>query len=366
MTSTCVFQPNWASPPGETIQDLLAEKKISIDEFASKVGFGIRFVESLLTGREKITAVLAGRLAETLGADSEFWLTREAQYREDVERIYKSISKEEKSWLNEIPVKSMQRLGWLPKESIHSKKLLHCLDFFKMECIDQWTDRQQNLQGDIRFRTSQTFDQSYGAVAAWLQQGEILAGEIECKPLNKDKLRDSIQFIRSLTNEKNPDVFIPKIKSVCAESGVAVVVAKTPEGCRASGATKRLSDSKSLLILSFRFRSDDHFWFTVFHEIAHLLLHDEDVVHIEGMGEENNVQEEEANAFSRDSLIPPGYRQELLNLKNDYRSVLKFSRKIGVSPGIIVGQMQYHNLIQQNHLNKLKVRYSWEEMFAIP
>ncbi|WP_416208177.1 ImmA/IrrE family metallo-endopeptidase [Halomonas sp.] len=52
-----------------------------------------------------------------------------------------------------------------------------------------------------------------------------------------------------------------------------------------------------MLMLSFRYLSDDHFWFTVFHEIGHLLLHDIADVHIEGMDDEDDVQEQEADFF---------------------------------------------------------------------
>ncbi|MCE8010002.1 ImmA/IrrE family metallo-endopeptidase [Halomonas daqingensis] len=364
MTSVHAFQPNWASPPGETIQEIMSEKKITICDFAEKAGVGVKFVNSLLSGNVAITDALADRLADILGADSQFWLNREAQYREDIERIYKALSEEEERWLNGIPVKSMQKLGWIPETKAQSKKFLHCLDYFEIDSVEQWANRQEVHNGSIMFRTSPTFEQEEGAVAAWLRQGEILASRIDCKPFSKDILRDSIRDIRDLTNERDPEVFVPELRKICSESGVAIVVARTPDGCRASGATKKLDDEKALLMLSFRYLSDDHFWFTVFHEIGHLLLHDMADVHIEGMGYEDDAQEQEANSFSSDVLIPSEHKESFLKLGNDYRSVLKFSKKIGVSPGVIVGQMQYREMIKKNHLNKLKVRYSWEKIVS--
>ena len=362
MTSAHAFQPNWASPPGETIQEIMSEKKITIYDFAEKADVGIKFVNSLLSGNATITGALADRLADILGADSQFWLNREAQYREDVERIYKTLSEEEEKWLNKMTVKSMQKLGWIPESKDPSKRFLHCLDYFDIGSVEQWADRQEVHYGNIMFRTSPTFDQEDGAVAAWLRQGEIIADRIDCKPFSKAMLRDSIKDIRALTKERDPEVFVPELREICSESGVAIVVARTPDGCRASGATKKLNDDKALLMLSFRYLSDDHFWFTVFHEIGHLLLHDIADVHIEGMDDEDDAKEQEANYFSSDVLIPLEHKEAFFKLKNDYRSVLKFSKKIGVAPGVVVGQMQHREMIQKNHLNKLKVRYSWEEI----
>lgn len=358
MNSVEAFQPNWISPPGETIKDLLTEKSITISEFSERINADIDFANLLLLGRKEITPGLAARLSDVLGVDRRFWITREAQYREDIKRVYRKISSEEENWLDSIPVKNMQDLGWLPYEKTKSKKLLHCLDYFGISSVEQWNNYCQTQQQGVRFRTSITFSQESGALAAWLRQGEILAQKIECKAFNKEKLKGKIDSIRSLTMESDPQVFVPKLVKMCAECGVAAVIAKAPKGCRASGATKKVEDNKALLMLSFRYLSDDHFWFTLFHEIGHLLLHD-DVTHIEGMESEDDPHEEEANAFSRDVLIPCFYRDEFVNLDNSYRKIIKFSKKIGVSPGIVVGQMQFHGLIKPSYNNKLKIRYSW-------
>ncbi|MDZ7852029.1 MAG: hypothetical protein U5L98_05090 [Halomonas sp.] len=154
MNNSHAFQPNWASPPGETIQEIMSEKKITVSDFSEKAGIGIKFVNSLLLGNEKITGALADRLADIFGADSDFWLNREAQYREDIERIFKALSEEEESWLNKFPVKSMQKLGWLPEEKVQAKKFLHCLDYFNIDNIEQWRDLQEAHYGNIMFRTS--------------------------------------------------------------------------------------------------------------------------------------------------------------------------------------------------------------------
>ena len=114
----------------------------------------------------------------------------------------------------------------------------------------------------------------------------------------------SATAIKALTWKKSPDIFIPKLRELCAECGVALVIVRAPTGCRASGATRFLSESKALLLLSFRYLSDDHFWFTFFHEAGHLLLHGKKALFLEGANMVSTDQEEKPTSSRRIPLFP--------------------------------------------------------------
>src|SRR5262249_51187056 len=155
------------------------------------------------------------------------------------------------------------------------------------------------------FRTSATFDSQPGAIAAWLRQGEYEAGKIHCDRWDPDAFRQQLQVIRGLTREREPEVFLPELKRLCACCGVAVVAPlRAPKGCRASGASWFRSPGRPLLMLSFRYLTDDHLWFTFFHEAAHLLLHGDRSLFLEGEDRETSKEEEEANTFAANTLIP--------------------------------------------------------------
>jgi Zn-dependent peptidase ImmA (M78 family) len=140
-----------------------------------------------------------------------------------------------------------------------------------------------------------------------------------------------------------------------------VVVVRAPGGCRASGATRFLTKDKALLLLSFRYLTDDHFWFTFFHEAGHLLLHGERGFFLEGVDMPSTIEEDEANEFAANTLVPSEFQPTLLSLRADAHKVIRFAMKIGVSPGIIVGQLQHLGKIRQNQLNSLKRRFEWSE-----
>ena len=129
---------------------------------------------------------------------------------------------------------------------------------------------------------------------------------------------------------------------------------------RASRATWFSNPSKATLILSARHLSDDHFWFTFFHEAGHLLLHKSEGPIIEEPEITSKEMEEQANTFASHILIPEEYRDELFSLKISPKRIFNFSKRIGISPGIVVGQLQHYGQLARNQLNHLKRRFVWK------
>jgi HTH-type transcriptional regulator / antitoxin HigA len=359
MTENKEFQPDWFSAPGETIADILEERNLSTREFAQRIECTPEYVEGLLRGYERITRKTALQLEATLGASATFWMNRESQYREDMDRLQREAGEK---WLSELPVSDMSKFGWVESFRGLADKVTACLRFFDVPDIRAWRKTYSSvLEMEAIFRTSPSFDSKPGSVAAWLRQGEIEASAIDCKPWDLDQFRAMLSRIRPLTRERDPNVFIPEIRRLCAECGVAVVILRAPDGCRASGATRFLSPNKALLLLSFRYLSDDHFWFTFFHEAGHLLLHSKNALFLEGADRISTTEEDEANTFAARILIPDEFQEELLNLPVNGREVMRFAKRVGVSPGIVVGQLQHRKIFTQRQLNNLKTRFTWKK-----
>lgn len=350
------FRPDWASAPGDTLTDILGERNLPISEFAHRMGWRPEDAQDLLQGRTTITIAIARQLERVIGASVEFWMSRDFQYREDSARLH--VAHEE--WLSELPLGDMIKFGWL-KPMHPSDEVAACLRFFSVPSVRAWKEEYAALQEMVAFRTSPSFDSRPAAVAAWLRQGEIESEAIHCRPWNARGFHQTLSSIRALTREKDPGRFIPELQRSCAENGVAVAIVRAPTGCRASGATRFLSRDKALLLLSFRYLTDDHFWFTFFHEAGHLLLHGKRDLFLEGLDTPSNKEEQEANEFAARILVPAEFHPELLALPADGHAVISFARRVGVSPGIIVGQMQHLGTIKHRQLNRLKRRFTWEE-----
>lgn len=360
MANSDNFQPDWASAPGDTLADILAERNLSAVDLARWIGRSPEEAEQLLAGGAVVDSEIAKRLEAALGASAEFWMNREAQFRRDFARLRGGRSSEEDGWLRGLPLRDMIKFGWLKPTTRENDEKDACLRFFGVSSVNAWRQRYGGIVEAAAFRTSSSFASHPAAVAAWLRRGEIESESVSCSAWNTKRFKETLDGIRSLTRWKNPDDFLPELKKRCAECGVAVAVVRAPSGCRASGATRFLSENKALLLLSFRYLSDDHFWFTFFHEAGHLLLHGKKALFLEGMETISTEEEQQANEFAANALIPPEFRATLTALHADARKVIRFAVQIGVSPGVVVGQLQHLGRIRRNQLNGLKRRFTWE------
>ena len=357
MTLVANFCSDWVSAPGETIREIMETQGIEINQLATHLNLSIVQTINILDGSSQITIALARSLAKLLGGSVEFWMARECQYREDLLRLHKDHS----DWVQNLPIKDMVEFKWLKKFDDAAFGYLACLRFFGVPSMAAWHKYFDGMASHYAFKKSATVAPKPLSVTAWLRQGELEARNVNCLQWDKARLREVLPELRRLAKIKNPTEFFPQVQKICSDCGVAVVAVRAPKGCPISGATRFISKNKALLLLSFRFLSDDHFWFSLFHEIGHLVLHGTDRLFIEEEGGDSTSQEEfEANEFAETLLIPPKYREDLMKLKSDSQEIIRFSVRVGVPPGIVVGQLQHAGILAHNKLNGLKRRYSWK------
>ena len=141
----------------------------------------------------------------------------------------------------------------------------------------------------------------------------------------------------------------------CAELGVVVVFEPEIPGSRICGAVRWIDSEKALIVMSLRHRWADVFWFSFFHEIAHVLLHDRKrLTFVDGPpgdGEDDEL-EREANAFSSRTLIPAEFDSRLPELRTR-DAITKFAEEIGIHR-VSLGRLQHDKVLGYNQLNDLK------------
>ena len=173
---------------------------------------------------------------------------------------------------------------------------------------------------------------------------------------NGGEFRATLGSIRELTT-KEPHAFEPHVRELCAETGVVLVLVPEITGARASGAARWLTPTRGMIQLSLRYRWEDHFWFSFFHEAGHLLLHGKRNVFIDQPNGSTDEFEVEANKFAQDLLIPPSHDSLLPNLKTA-DEIRTFANLIGIAPGIVVGRLQRESLLSYNQFNNLRRRFT--------
>jgi HTH-type transcriptional regulator/antitoxin HigA len=353
------YQPDYAVTPGEVLSAELELRGMTQQELAKRTGLTPKHIISVLKAKSSITPETAIKLERALGMPADYWLNLESHYQEVLARLNEEAQLDsDLDWLKHIPVAQMTKFGWISKFSDTKAQLVEVLRFFGIASVSQWDDMWESLP--VAYRQHNHHEVFAEAVSAWLRRGEIEAAQITCAPYDKATFRAALDQVRKLTGEA-PEIFLPKMQALCASAGVAVVFVPCLPKTGVSGATRWLNSNKAIIQLSLRYKTDDHLWFTFFHEAGHILLHGKKELFLEGSNGLDEIKEEEANKFAQEELIP---RTDFAHLTQQWplsKAVISsFSKRIGIAPGIVVGQLQHKKLLPINHCNELKQKFRWE------
>jgi len=349
------YEPDYAVPPGQTLQETIDALGIEQKELATRAGLSVKHVNQIVKGIAPITQDTAIRLDRVTGVPARMWNNLEANYREQVARLEeKERLAQDLEWLRTIPTKELIERGKIEAKADRVDLLDEVLCFFGVANVDAWREGWEMPQ--FAFRKSPSVKGKAGAIAAWLRLCELDVQEQDCEPFDKQEFKAALEAIRTLT-VKDPDEFAPEVTERCADAGVAVALVPEIKGAPVSGAAKWLTPEKAMIGLNLRGKSNDRFWFTFFHEAGHILNDSKKETYID-VEYADDPREQNANQFAANLLIPPRYEHELVWLTT-YAAVEQFAKSIGIAPGIVVGRLQREEIIPYSHLNKLKVRLEW-------
>lgn len=351
------FVPDYAVHPGEILEEILEAQGISKTEFAERSGLTPKTISWIVTGKNPVTSENAVVFERILGISAEVWNNLDAEFRLFQARQKARDSLDEAvQWSKRFPLAELVKRGVLPNTRDAKEKTAALLNFFRVKDSDAWTALYGNMS--VAFYKSASFKSNYESVACWLRLAEIQAERVETGAYDAEAFKRALSGIRSLTDER-PEIFEPKMRELCAESGVALVFVSELPGTHLSGATRWITSDKAMIALSLRHKSNDHFWFTFYHEAGHILKHGKKDVYIDEENGATTKQEQQANRFSAVSLVPEGKYQEFIGNypKPTKRQVTNLARNIGIAPGIVVGRLQHDGVVNYSWLNGLKVRF---------
>lgn len=361
MSSTVLheYEPDFVTPPGEILEEKLEELGMSQAELAERIGRTKKTVNEIVKGKAPLLPETAIQLERVLAIPARFWMNAEANYRqalarrEEAERLAG-----QQAWMDRLPTKALVKQGILSREGDRVSRLRELLNFFGVASFEALS--RIGEERCLAFRQSLAHQVDQYALLAWLRIGELQAQRIPCAAYEEGRFRQALREIRKLCAE-SPPVAAPKMQEWCAESGVALVFVPEIPGARAWGVTQWVSAGKAILQLSLRGKSDDQFWFTFFHEAAHILLHPKKAVYVE-FGQDADEHEEEANRFARDILIPPAeWRKIVAARPRSAAQVRAWANTLGIAPGVLVGRLQHERILPWTHLNGLKVKLRFKD-----
>lgn len=354
------YVPDYAVAPGDVIEEHREAASMTQAELAMRLGQSLKHLNRIIAGKEPVTPDTALKLESVFGLPAHIWLGLESRYREFKAREAESESlSEEIEWLKKIPHKSLAKLGWIEASRDRATLVRTLREFYQVGSLDYLPNVWSNLQA--AYRKTPAFKSHEWALVAWLAKGERVAEIIVCKPFDASALKAALTDIKAMSRLPNAE-FVQPLTQRCADLGIALVFLPTPDGARVCGATRWLTADKALIQLSLRYKTDDQLWFTLFHELGHVLLHKKNTEHIdfENSGDKSEM-ETQADTFAANSLVDQKALQVFLNDGGITATGLQaFAKSQGVALGIVLGQLQHRKLVPfSSPLNKLKKRFVW-------
>jgi addiction module HigA family antidote len=344
------------------LKEFIEDREFSVRELARRCGRSAKLVVEIIAGDAPIEPETAMQLERVLGMDASVWLNMEAAYRLHLARKEEAKTFEQmRNLISRFPIKELAERDLIRATNDDAERARELLRFFG---AGNFSALKQRCDGDLQavsFRHSPTFESAMEPLLAWLRIGEIQAEKADVASFERGAFLEALKRIRSSTL-KDPNEFEGRMKSDCAQAGVLFLLVPPLSGLRLSGIARWIAPGKAIIQQTLRHKTNDHFWFTFFHEAAHLLLHSRKGLFIDGEQVKGDAKEEdEANNWAANFLIPQHELTRLIS-RGSYgmADIIEFADEMGIAPGIVVGQLQYRGAIPwKSSLNKLKIPFEW-------
>jgi len=364
------FEPDYTVPPGATLAETMEALSMTQRELADRTGLTVQTLNRIFKGEQPITYETANKLELVTGVPAGFWNNLEAQYREQLTRI-EGISKPDPSaeiWARQFNYAKMAAVGWVPHTVKIAEKIENLLQFFQVGGVAEWEDVHLKTLNQGAYRVAAAVKKHRTDTVAWIQRGLILARGLKPAPFDKLRFLQAIEEARSLASQ-HPKEVVRQLERLYSESGVALVFLDTLPGMGVHGYARWIKGGDFAVILhGMRHKANDHFWFDLFHETAHILLHGRSHEFLEYEGHAD-PRENEANKWSADKLIPDkAWKDFLSKSKFSAAAIHDFAKEQNVHPGTVVGRLQKEKRIPPSNHAKLRIflKDSLQELATSP
>lgn len=356
MTETA-FTSDMVIPPGEYLEEVLEDANISQAELARRMGRPPQAINEIIKGEKAITPDTALQLEQVLGVSAQLWSNLEAEFRLILAKQDQLLDiKKEVDFAKCFPYLELSKLNLVETTRDKLKKVVELRKFFGVSLLKNIPTVKEF---EPAFRQDERTSISHEALAAWLRVGHVIASKRETPSFCKEKLKLAIPKLRKLTNLTKPNQLIKEIEKLLAECGIVLALIPPFPKSYTTGATFWATRSKAVIMMSMRGAWSDIFWFSLFHEIGHILLHDKRVTFLEN-GEfdpQYQRQESEADIFAQKTLIPLEEYNNFLARRNfSYVAIKCFSDDIGIFPGILTGRLQHDKKLPHT-IHHHRIRY---------
>ncbi len=352
------FEPDYAVPPGWLLKEHLEVHGISQAEFARRCARSPKLISEIIAGKAPLEPATALQFEKVLDVHADIWLGVESAYRLHQAReaeLRTNCTEEAVSWVRGFPINELAKRGVIDRPASQPDAVPMLLSFFGVASVAAWHVKYR--MPNVAYRHSPGFQSDTKALATWLRLGELETERQQLRDYHRAGFMRSLREIRGLTASPIREG-LTRAAELCNRAGVALALVEPFRKTALSGAAWWLSPSAAIIELSARHKSDDHLWFSLFHEAAHLILHSKKAVFVDGPDGGGEETEAEANSWAADFLCSSESWSRFVEETACFSAgpVQQFASEQGIAPGIVVGRLQHEGRIPWNRLNGLKVR----------
>lgn len=346
--------------PGYYIAEIIEDMAITQAEFAIRMGTTPKTLSQLVNGQTGITNDLAKKLSVMTGMSVEVWQNLQNTYdRKCIEIEQKKDFAEQGEIAKQIDYRYFVDYLGLPETRSTEDRILNLCRYLRVS--DLRTMKSPDYL--VNFRRSSSADSQRNLINSkiWIQTALNMAESIETKPYDESVLKGHLNELRGMTVQ-SPDCFVPRMQEIMADSGIAFVILPYLKNSGVNGAVKWARKDKAVLAINNRGMDADRFWFSLFHEIKHVLQRKVTALFLHGSAEEmmetNEKLEKEADKFASDLLISPtSYKKFAPTKYTSDKEIREFAESIGIHPGIVAGRMQHDLILTPSRCSKFKEKY---------
>ncbi len=342
------YTPDVVFHPATTLNEKINEMGMSIKEFALRTGKPEQTIIAVLKEESSLTPEMAILFENVTQISAKFWIIKQARYNEYIAR-----KKQEEAvvdaieWTKEFPYPEMAKYSWVPPTRKMEEKTTNMLNYFGVASYHAWEKLYIETKLKVAAYTSLKQTHQPHAISAWLRQGELQAKQIKVSEFDIKQLKENIPKMKQLMVEQSVN-FFDQLQKLCLNAGVILLFTPKLPKVPLSGSTRWLNNTP-LIQLTARYKRNDNFWFTFFHELGHIILHGKKYISLENVdfAAANPVKEEEAHQFAIKHTFTKEQENEILENQNiTVQDIIDYAKKFNTHPAMIIGRLQHDGFIR--------------------
>jgi addiction module HigA family antidote len=305
MSNYIEYDDRIAFHPGYYIKEIIDESGLTQRDFAYRLDTTPKNLSLLIRGEQSLSIDIAMKLSRMMGTSVSYWLNLQNAYDALIAE-FKSREElaQEKTVFSVLDYKYFREhfgLPDLPRKK--EEQIVQVRKFLNVATLSVF--KKRDMAVSFRSDSGELSEGNVIKANIMVQIATNLALKTEAPKFNKVLFEEAVQYALTLTKEHG--TFYPLIKEAFRKAGVVFIILPNISGSRINGATKKVGNSIMLMVNDRRLYSDT-FWFTLYHEIGHIMSGDYGI----SFDSERGEQEEIADKYAENMLIPNEQYQQCI------------------------------------------------------